>query len=252
MEVLPDALVQDILSYINNARDVAMCNCVSKRWKDSTPCIKSLFFPRNSFEKHSGAGNADEVIRKMVSSADRLEELVVYTPFTSAGLASWMSVTALSLKHLELRMDNIFEQQPSPDEPSKLDCLAAAKNLESLNLWGVLMVYSPSWDVFSKLKRLQIVGAKLEDHTLSSALKACPNLVHFSLLACEGARSVSIELPLLEECKLDFYGHGNCVLSVTSPRVHSLDIQGCSAIWVHESNCLKSLSIANNTGNYCS
>ncbi|KAM3699080.1 hypothetical protein ACB094_06G238100 [Castanea mollissima] len=248
MDSLPDAIVNYILSYNNNARDVAVCNCVSKRWKDSMPYIRSLYFPRSSFDNHTGQEHPDNIVWKMISSIVQLEELVVYTPFSGAGLALWLSHAGSSLRHLELRMDNLVENQTCNEGPSKLDCINAAKNLESLKLWGVLMTHPPRWDVFQKLWNLEIVGARMEDPALSAALRACPNLTNLLLLGCEGVISVSIDLPHLQQCKLDFYGLGNCSLSLTSPKIETLEVQGCSWIRVCESNCLKNLLIANNAG----
>lgn len=248
MDSIPDAIVQYILSHINNARDVAVCNCVSKRWKDSLPYIRSLYFPRNSFDNHSGRDSPDEVVWRMVSRISRLEELVVYSPFSGAGLASWLSLTGSSLLHLELRMDNLTEQQACNESTSKLDCISAANNLQSLKLWGVLMTRSPQWEAFKELRNLEIVGARLEDSALSTVLHACPNLTNLLLLGCEGVRSVSIDLPHLENCKLDFYGLGNCSFSMKSPKIQVLEVQGCSWIRVRETNCLRCLSISNNAG----
>ncbi|PSS02865.1 F-box protein [Actinidia chinensis var. chinensis] len=248
MDSLPDAIVQYILSHTSNAKDVASCTCVSKRWKDSMPYLRSLYFPRNLNDKLTGGDTTDNIVKQMVSSMCQLEELVVYCPFTSVGLASWLSLTGPSLRYLELRMDNLVEQQPCTDKPSKLDCIGAARNLESLKLWGVLMIHSPKWVFFQKLRNLEIVGARLENPALSVALQACPNLTHLSLLACEGLRSVSIELHQLEQCKLDFYGLGNCSLSIVSPKLEWLEVQGCSWIRVPETQCLRNLSIANNSG----
>ncbi|KAF3434954.1 hypothetical protein FNV43_RR22041 [Rhamnella rubrinervis] len=143
MDSVPDAIFQYILSHINGARDVAVCSCVSKRWQDSLPYIRSLYFPRNSFDNH-GRDSPDEVVRRMVSRIAKLEELVVYSPFSGAGLASWLLAAGSSLTHLELRMDNLTEQQAYNESTSKLDCISAAKNLKSLKLWGVLMTHSPS------------------------------------------------------------------------------------------------------------
>ncbi|PON94299.1 F-box domain containing protein [Trema orientale] len=248
MDSLPDAIVQYVLSHMNNARDVAVCNCVSKRWKDSMPFIRSLYFPRNSFDNHSGRDSPDDIVWRMVSSIEKLEELVVYSPFSGAGLSSWLSVMGSSLRHLELRMDNLAEQQVCHESPTKLDCISSAKNLESLKLWGVLMTHSPKWDVFQKLRNLEIVGARLEDPALTTLLSACPNLANLLLLGCEGVRSISINLPNLEQCKLDFYGLGNCSFSMNSPKIEVLEVQGCSWIRVRETNRLRSLSIANNAG----
>ncbi|KAJ0010877.1 hypothetical protein Pint_32945 [Pistacia integerrima] len=248
MDSLPGAIVHYILSHMNNARDVATFNCVSKRWKDSIPYLRSLYFPRNSFDNHTSSDSPDTIVWKMISSIVCLEELVVYSPFSSAGLASWLSLAGSTLKHLELRMDNLSEYQHSLERPSKLDCISSAKNLESLKLWGVLMINSPSWDVFHKLQNLEIVGARLKDPALSTALGACPNLTNLLLLGCEGVTSVSIELPLLERCKLDFYGSGNSSLSLSCPKIEFLEIQGCSWIRVQETECLRNLSISNNAG----
>lgn len=249
MESLPEAIVQYILSQISNARDVAVCNCVSKKWKESTPYVKCLFFPRNSFDYCSSTDSADQTIRRMVAQTAFLEKLVVYSPFSSAGLASWLSLACSSLKQLELRMDNLAEYQGGQSvSPSKLDCISTARDLESLTLWGSLMLDPPKWDIFPHLRSLEIVGAKLEDSALSAALTACPNLTKLLMRACEGVRSVSIELPHLEQCKLDFYGAGNCSLSLNCPKIEVLDVQGCSCVRVRETNFLKNLSIANSAG----
>ncbi|KAK4271149.1 hypothetical protein QN277_019885 [Acacia crassicarpa] len=248
MESLPDAILQFILSHINNARDVAACNCVSKRWKDSLPYIKTLYFPRNSFDNNSGGETPDNIVRRMLLQIVQLEELVVYSPFSGGGLASWLSLVGPSLRQLELRMDNILDTQALNENPSKLDCVGTARNLESLKLWGVLMVNSPKWDVFQNLKTLEIIGARLEDPVLCVVLQSCPYLTRLLLLGCEGVRSVSIDLPYLEECKMDFYGLGNISLSLKSPKIESLEVQGCSWILVPETNHLRNLSISNNAG----
>uniref|UniRef100_A0A803Q8M3 F-box protein n=1 Tax=Cannabis sativa TaxID=3483 RepID=A0A803Q8M3_CANSA len=248
MESLPDAMVHTVLSYMNNARDVAICNCVSKRWKDVMPYISRLYFPRNCFDNLSGSDSPDEIVLRMVSSIERLEELVVYSPFSGAGLSSWLSVMGSSLRQLELRMDNLTEQQGCLESPSKLDCISFAKNLESLKLWGVLITQPPKWEVFQKLKNLEIVGARLDDLALSALLTMCPYLTNLLLLGCEGVRSVSIDLQYLELCKLDFYGLGNCSFSMNSPKIEVLEVQGCSWIRVRGTEYLKNLSIANNAG----
>ncbi|KAI3712341.1 hypothetical protein L1987_70893 [Smallanthus sonchifolius] len=249
MDSLPDAVVQYILSTINNAKDVASCNCVSKKWKDSMPYIKSLYFPRSIFDSLKNGQTSDCVVMQIVSSTFQLEDLVVYCPFTSAGMASWLLVVGSSLKNLELRMDNLVEQNaPNDSNPSKLDCIQAARNLESLRLWGVLMVNAPKWDVFQNLQNLEIVGARLEDLALAEALRATPNLIHLVLLGCEGLRTVWIELLQLEHCKLDFYGSGSCLLTLRAPKIEYLEVQGCSLIRVRETNSLKNLSLANNAG----
>ncbi|QCD84605.1 hypothetical protein DEO72_LG2g4960 [Vigna unguiculata] len=246
MDALPDAILQCILSRITSARDVSSCNCVSKRWKDSTPYVRTLYFPRNSFDSPlSSEGAADNVIKKMVSRVVKLEELIVYSPFSANGLASWLSLVGHSLLQLELRMDNLNDNR---ETPSKLDYVAFAKNLESLKLWGVLMVRTPNWDVFPNLKNLEIIGAKFEDHVLIAVLHTCPVLTRLLLLGCEGVRSLSIELPYLEQCKLDFYGMGNSSLTLISPKIESLEVQGCSWIRVPETKHLRELSISNTSG----
>ncbi|KAI9114465.1 hypothetical protein K1719_014693 [Acacia pycnantha] len=69
-------------------------------------------------------------------------------------------------------MDNILDTQALNENPSKLDCVGTARNLESLKLWGVLMVNSPKWDVFQNLKNLEIIGARLEDPVLCVVLRS--------------------------------------------------------------------------------
>ncbi|CAM8937614.1 unnamed protein product [Rhodiola kirilowii] len=248
MESLPEAVVQFILAHLSNARDVASCKCVSKQWKGSMRYNTSLYFPRNSFENYSGGEHPDSLIWKMVSAVERLEELVVYCPFTCFGLASWLMAAEKSLTHLELRMDSLLEHEDCRDGPSKMDHINVAKNLQSLKLWGVVVPESPKWDGFAKLKTLEIVGARLEDAALTVLLQACPNLTTLLLLGCEGLGSVSIDLPLLEQCKLDFYGPGNCSLSLVSPKIKTLEVTGCSWIRVPETQCLNNLSISNNAG----
>ncbi|GAA0185915.1 hypothetical protein LIER_33203 [Lithospermum erythrorhizon] len=248
METLPDAIVQYILSNISNAKDVASCNCVSKSWNDSMPYLKALYFPRSLFDNLNDRCTADAIISHMVSSVVRLEHLVVYCPFTAAGLAYWLQQSGMSLRVLELRLDNILERPLSSESPSKVDCIGAAYNLECLRLWGVLMVSSPKWATFHRLKNLEIVGARMEDPALSSALQACPNLVSLSLLGCEGLKYVTIEMPYLKQCKLDFYGTGNCSLTVSAPNLEQLEVQGCSWIRVLYTQFLNNLCIANNSG----
>ncbi|GAB4847830.1 hypothetical protein Ancab_026890 [Ancistrocladus abbreviatus] len=249
MESLPDAIVQYILSQLTDAKDVACSSCVSKRWKDLMPFMRSLHFTRNIFNNLGSVENTDIIIWKMVSLIDRLEELVVYCPFTTAGLASWLSAVSKSLRYLELRVDNITEYHTFPGSSTqKLECIKSLINLESLTLWGVVMDHSPKWDVFQNLRRLKIVEATAEDAVLSDVLQACPNLTHLSLLRFHGLVYISIELRHLEECNLDFCGAGNCSLSLTSPKLTTLEVQGCGWIRVPETRLLQKLSIATTAG----
>ncbi|KAL0307375.1 UNVERIFIED_CONTAM: F-box protein [Sesamum calycinum] len=152
--------------------------------------FESLFFPRNLFDNLTNGDTPDAVVWRMVSSVVKLEELVVYCPFSSSGLALWLSMAGPSLRNLELRLDNITEHETFTEIPSKLDCIRAAWNLESLKLWN----------------------------------------------------------PHLEQCKLDFFGVGNCSLTINSSKLESLEVQGCSLIRVQETRWLRHLSIANNSG----
>ncbi|XLR04985.1 hypothetical protein S83_071183, partial [Arachis hypogaea] len=49
----------------------------------------------------------------------------------------------------------------------------------------------------------ELIGARLEDPVLTVVLQACPYLKRLLLLGCEGVRSISIELPYLEEWSLE-------------------------------------------------
>ncbi|XP_077251574.1 F-box protein At1g10780-like isoform X2 [Tasmannia lanceolata] len=246
MDDLPDALFQYILSHISNAKDIATFNCISKRWKESTPFIRKLYFPRNSFEDNSPTSNT--IIERMILSTLWLEELTIYCPFSATNLAFWLSVKSQSLRHIELRMDSLTEKRLMPENPRMLDCIGLLKGLETLKLWGVLLTQSPNWGVFERLRTLEIVGARLKDDVLSDIIRACPNLSTFALLGCDGVISASIALEQLEQCRLDFYGNGDCSLTLVCPKLQLLDIQGCSWICLNENHCLRSLSIANNAG----
>ncbi|KAK7246850.1 hypothetical protein RIF29_41720 [Crotalaria pallida] len=248
MDSVPEAILQYILSHISDARHVAACNCVSKQWKNSMEYIKALYFPRNSFDNPLGGETPDIIVTRMVSKVVRLEKLVVYSPFSHSGLAAWLSIVGLSLTQLELRMDNLGDHHASHESSSKLDCIGVAKNLESLKLWGVLMPHPPKWDVFPNLRTLEITGARLEDRVVNEVLQSCLCLTRLLLLACEGVRSISINLPCLKECKLDFYGLGNASLSLTCPEIESLEVQGCSWISVPQTKHLRNLSISNSAG----
>ncbi|XP_073006429.1 F-box protein At1g10780 [Typha latifolia] len=245
MNTVPDGVVQHILSLLSNARDIASCTCVSKRWKDSIPYLPSLYFPRSAFDAIP-ASVADATITRMVISAVRLEELVIYCPFSSSSLASWLSLRSRSLRFLELRMDTAADK--SAAIPNRLDCIGVANGLETLKLWGVSLVTSPSWGCFQRLRTLEIIGATLRDDALKDAVHACPNLAELALLGCDGVGSVVIELERLEKCRLDFLGPGNCSLSLSSPRLAALEIQGFSWIRVNGNHRLRSLCIAKNTG----
>ncbi|XP_010943115.1 F-box protein At1g10780 [Elaeis guineensis] len=248
MNSLPDAIIQHILSLLSNARDIAACTCVSKRWKEATLFIPSLYFPRNSFDAIPRP-DADATIGRMISSTFRLEELVLYCPFLASSLASWLSSCSCCLRVLELRMDGAADKVVGGSEgPHQLDCIDVAKGLEALKLWGVSLTRSPNWGSFQRLHTLEIIGATLRDSALKDAVHACPNLTHLALLGCDGIGSVSIELERLEKCRLDFLGPGNCSLLLSSPSLQVLEIQGFSWVRVSQNHRLRTLCIAKNTG----
>ncbi|RWR80099.1 F-box protein [Cinnamomum micranthum f. kanehirae] len=248
MDALPDALVQYILSYLQNAKDIARCTCVSKQWKESISFIRSLYFSRSTFENKRT--NRDAIIGRMVTSTVCLEELIVYCPFSPPSHESWILSKSSSLRHLDLRVDSLNENRAPLGGPVRLDCIGSARGLETLKLWGVAMNQSPNWGLFERLHSLEIIGLISDDHVIPSALKACPNLSSLILLGCEGVRSMSIELKQLEQCRLDFW-LGDCSLTLSSPKLKVLDVLGCSWICVKDDHSLQSLTIGNNAGQVC-
>ncbi|KAE9610355.1 hypothetical protein Lal_00006117 [Lupinus albus] len=249
MESLPDVLLQVILSRVSDAREVAACNCVSKRWNDSMAYIKILCFPHNSFDNLCSTGESSgNIVRRMVSRVQQLERLIMYSPFSSADIESWLSIVGKSLRHLELRMDNVPNNRNICDKQTKLECIGAASNLESLRLWGVLILHSPKWNVFQNLRNLELIDVQVEEYVLNSVLQSCPFVTRLLLIKCQGILSIAINLTYLEECKLDIYGMGNCSFNLNSPLIESLEVQGCSVIVVPQSNHLRHLSISNKAG----
>ncbi|KAJ3705932.1 hypothetical protein LUZ61_009637 [Rhynchospora tenuis] len=252
MNYLPEGVVQQILSQLKNARDVASSTCVSKQWQSCVPYIPSLFFSRAAFD-YLPRGNHqrsdyDATIGRMIEAAIRLEELVIYCPFNPSNLGKWLSLRANTLRVLELRMDG-FGDKPGPDGTgTQLDCICVAKQLEQLKIWGVSLTTAPKWGVLKKLKNLEIVGATLRDGVLEEAVHAFPNLVSLVLLSCDGVGLVKFELERLERCRLDFLGHGSIALFLSMPRLEELHVQGFSSIWVKPNHRLRTLSIAKTHG----
>jgi F-box-like len=254
MNYLPEGVVQQILSQLNNARDIASSTCVSKQWQSCVPYLPSLFFSRAAFD-YSPRGSSprsdhDAVIGRMVAAAIRLEELVVYCPFNPSNLVTWLNLRADTLRVLELRMDG-FGDRPGPDGTgTQLDCIRVAKRLEQLKIWGVSLTAVPKWGVLKHLKSLEIVGATLRDGVLEEAVHVFPNLVNLVLLSCDGVGLVRFELEMLQRCRLDFLGEGNIALFLSSPRLEDLQVQGFSSIWIKPNHRLQNLSIAKNHGNF--
>lgn len=242
---MPDEIVQHILSQMQNARDIASCSCVSKQWVDSVSYIPFLYFPRNAFELVPPS-RADATMTRMVSSAIRLEELVVYCPFLASSLASWLSLRSRTLRVLELRMDSASEDKP---DSSLVDCVGLAKGLEELKLWGLTMTKSPDWGVFVRLRNLEIDRATVTGDALKAALGACPNLTDLRMISCSGAESVVVEMERLQNCSLDFHVTGYCSLSICCPMLRVLQVQGFDTIRVSGNHHLACLSIQKNSGN---
>jgi len=244
MNAVPDGVVQHILSMLSNVRDVAACACVCRRWRDCVPYLPALFFPRNAFDAAAAArGAADDAIGRMVASAARLRELVIYCPFSMARLPAWLGARSATLRVLELRMDAAAADKAD----GHLDCIGLAANLEELRLWGVSLTAAPAWGRMERLRVLEVVGAPLRDSAVRDAIAACPNLTDLSMLGCDCSGTVAVDLHLLERCRLDILGAGNCSLLLTAPRLESLEVQGFTWITLR-GHSLRRLSIAKSTG----
>ncbi|WVZ92549.1 hypothetical protein U9M48_038600 [Paspalum notatum var. saurae] len=246
MDALPDGVVQHILSQLSNARDVAACAAVARGWRDCVPYLPSLYFPRGAFDTQAGGSSAatvaaaDDAIGRMVGAAARLEELVVYCPFSASLLPRWLAARAATLRVLEIRVDG---------DKSGLDCVGLlAAGLEELRLWGLTMPHAPAWGRMERLRVLEVVSAVLGYDAVNGAVAACPGLTDLALLGCECAGEVDVSLPLLERCRLDFVGSGACSLRLAAPRVESLEVQGFSSISLQGGDRLKRLTISKNTG----
>jgi hypothetical protein len=151
-----------------------------------------------------------------------------------------------SLRVLELRMDAAADKEAA--DPGYLDCVALATGLEELRLWGVLLTNPPAWGPLQRLRVLEIVGAPLRDAAVTQAVAACPSLTDLSLLGCDCSGEVSFQLPMLQRCRLDFLGGGNCTLLLVAPRLESLEAQGFTWISLRGGHSLRRLSIAKSTG----
>ncbi|KAJ9556331.1 hypothetical protein OSB04_010945 [Centaurea solstitialis] len=183
MDSLADDVIQHIFSNLSNVKDLAHCLCVSKNFKRNITHHKTLCFPRGIFDNLKHPQTPDRIVTQMVSSIPRLEELVVCCPFTSPALASWLLIVGSSLKNLELFVaydhNNKFPNY-------NLDCIqGASRNLESLRLWRVTIAPTPKWEVFQKLRNLEINEAKLENSILTEALRVTPNLTRLVLRSCK-------------------------------------------------------------------
>lgn len=244
MESMPDEIIQLILSQMSNARHVASCSCVSKSWNNCIPFIPSLHFTRNVFDGIPQT-QANAILSRMVTSAARLEELIIFCPFLVTNMASWLSLHSRTLRVLELRMDLASEDKP---DGTALGCTELASGLEVLRLWSVILTKSPDWGTFASLQTLEIYGAEMNDDSLNKALDAFPNLIHLALLGCHGVNAIVIEMESLESCRLDFLGLGNRSVSIRSPRIRELEIQGFSWIHVDRDHCLARLCIAYSSG----
>ncbi|KAJ1268811.1 hypothetical protein BS78_07G162500 [Paspalum vaginatum] len=248
MDALPDGVVQHILSQLSSARDVAACAAVARCWRDCVPYLPSLYFPRGAFDTPAGGSSAaavaaaDDSIGRMVAAAARLEELVVYCPFSASQLPRWLAARAATLRVLELRVDG------DGAKSGRLDCVGLAAGLEELRLWGLTMPLAPAWGRMERLRVLEVVSAVLGDAAVNGAVAACPNLTDLALLGCECAGEVTVSLPLLERCRLDFVSGGTCSLRLAGPRVESLEVQGFSSISLQGGDRLKRLTISKNTG----
>ncbi|KAE8807050.1 F-box protein [Hordeum vulgare] len=247
MDALPDGVVQTILSRLSSARDVAACGGVSRCWRDCVPFLPALYFPRSAFDAR-GVACADAAIGRMVQAAARLEELVIYCPFSAAHLPLWLATRSASLRVLELRVDSAAAAAGSGSGSGHLDCVALVPNLEELRLWGLTMTRGPSWGQLQRLRVLEIVGASLTDLAVSGAVDACPNLTDLALLGCECSGTVFLGTPLLQRCRLDFVGSATCALALAAPLVESLEVQGFSYITLQGGDRLKRLTISKNTG----
>ncbi|KQJ98602.1 F-box protein At1g10780 [Brachypodium distachyon] len=255
MDALPDGVVLSILSQLSNARDVAACAGVSRCWRDCVPFLPSLYFQRSAFDAAQGGARtaADDAIGRMVEAAARLEELVIYCPFSAALLPRWLAMRSASLRRLELRVDSAANKAAAAFGDSgagsgHLDCIGVVPNLQELRLWGLTMTRAPAWGQLERLRVMEIVGASLVDLAVCAAVAACPNLTDLALLGCECSGSVIFAPPLLERCRLDFVGNGSCTLALAAPRVESLEVHGFNWISLQGGAHLKRLTIAKNSG----
>ncbi|KAJ9537403.1 hypothetical protein OSB04_030136 [Centaurea solstitialis] len=243
MDSLPDDVVQNILSKLSNANDVASCNSVSNRWRKLlTSYRKRLCFSRDIFENLKPPQTPDSIMMQMVSSVSQLEQLVVSCRFTVEGLTSWLPVAGSSLKNLELRVAH-----PPTKVRRILECInqATARNLEYIKLWHVMMTRIPKLDVFHKLRCLEICEVIMEDSVLMEALRATPHLTRLVLLDCKGLSSVQIELPELRHCQLETCYTSGCSITLRAPKLQHLKVRGLAWIRVDDTNCLKTFSIVN-------
>ncbi|KAJ7295335.1 hypothetical protein O6H91_07G024500 [Diphasiastrum complanatum] len=247
LEVLPEAISQHILSSVSNARDIAVCSCVCKKWKESMCQVRRLYFARNVGDEREH--QSDHIVTRMVLATNALEELVIYCPFFTGSLLAWLLHSKNSLTVLELRVDDTGEKRSANSSMCKLDCISSSLQLQILRLWGVSLTQAPpGWRCFKNLHTLEIVGARIRDNALSAVLLACRFLKELTLLSCDGVDSFSVDLMYLEKCRLDFSGLGDSSIYFVAPMLEELEIQGAACLVIKGKHSLRQLAIGNISG----
>ncbi|XP_042459014.1 F-box protein At1g10780-like [Zingiber officinale] len=125
MESLPGDMLRRILSRLSDARDVAACSPVSRRWREATAFIPSIHFLSKALQGGGTPADAD-ILRMVSATASSLEDLSIHCPFSGRSLAPCLALCGRSLRSLDLRVD-FFD--------GGLDCVNLYEGLESLKLW---------------------------------------------------------------------------------------------------------------------
>ncbi|XP_076923294.1 F-box/LRR-repeat protein At4g29420-like, partial [Bidens hawaiensis] len=228
---LPDSLLLDILSRLDDSADVARCRVASKAFHAVFPGLRSVRLSfRNINLRYWGSDSFNKIFLDLILKLETVESVSmgifhdqVYTH------EAWLPRVSRSLKSLSMSGINCsWRSGPNVLLPISVYC----HNLVSLKLSSVCMSM-PNLNPISMLTSFTLESMYLNDEDLNELNKCFPNLQVLNMVYVKGLKDPKIHHLNLQACHWDAYNDYPLSLTLITPNLITLKIGGYDHVAIH-------------------
>uniref|UniRef100_M1BML7 F-box family protein n=1 Tax=Solanum tuberosum TaxID=4113 RepID=M1BML7_SOLTU len=223
-DILPECLVQKILSFLPSYNQASKMSILSKTWLQAwstLPNLKFFLFCWEGWESRTKI--VDTIMERYGKGKIPIEKFELSEIFVDSlqlfpMVDKWLLIALQnSVKELVLH----FKSYPAP-----ILTILAAKSLRELVLHDcTLMPVSLSCGVVNSnsLRKLSLSNVTLDENMLQTLLNSCPLIVSFIVENCSGLNVLKIKADSLKVLKIIQYCN---ICNIDAPNLVSLDYKG--------------------------
>nr|XP_043628007.1 F-box protein At5g03100-like [Erigeron canadensis] len=236
ISALPDCLIIDILSRLDNTKEAIQTGTLSKRWQHVWPSVPCLIFEDFDFIRYKRLPDFYLAVDKTLTQCqsnnlDKFEVFATYDKRFKSNVSSWIHfVTSRNVQHLDIFL--VYEGYPKDPFVLRDDSFFVNSHFTRLDLGGCL--FSPvkpiSWN---NLTHLTISNVEIYQDSIAKILSGSPLLDTLMLNFCYGYSFLDITSKSVKSFQVSGYEvfDEKVVVEINAPYISSLKITTDLYLW---------------------